>query len=155
MPSEYIMYLSILLVGSLAIAGISVTMMAIDSSMEDRSIETNFESILQSLAELIHDLKIEGEEMILDGATSFSYGFQLGELPETIQQSGYQIEVLSSDVTYSLKAYSLEDEDVKAIVSLFMEPTDITISGSILSTDAAPSITYIYDGFSSSIILDS
>ena len=155
MPSEYIMYLSILLVGSLAIAGISVTMMAMDNSMEERSIETNFESILQSLAEIIHNLKIAGEEMILEGATAINLGFQLGELPQTIQQSEYQIEVLSTEVTYSLKAYVLDDEDIHAIVSLFIDPIGITISGSILSTDSAPSVTYIYDGVSSSIVLNS
>ncbi|MHA1199624.1 MAG: hypothetical protein ACTSQF_09890 [Candidatus Heimdallarchaeaceae archaeon] len=155
MPSEYIMYLSILLVGSLAIAGISVTMMAMDNSMEERSIETNFESILQSLAEIIHNLKIEGEEMILEGATDINLGFQLGELPQTIQQSEYQIEVLFTEVTYSLKAYALDDEDIHSIVSLFIDPIDIAISGSILSTDSAPSVTYIYDGVSSSIVLNS
>ncbi len=155
MPSEYIMYLSILLVGSLAIAGISVTMMAMDNAMEERAIETNFESILQSISEIIHDLKIEGEEMILEGATDINMAFLLGELPQKIQQSEYQIEVLSSEVTYSLKAYALDDEDVNNIVSLFIDPSDITISGSILSTDSAPSITYIYDGMSISIILDS
>ena len=58
MPSEYIMYLSILLVGSLAIAGISATMIAIDNSMEERSIETSFENILQNIAEIIHNMKV-------------------------------------------------------------------------------------------------
>ena len=155
MPSEYIMYLSILLVGSLAIAGISVTMMAIDNSMEERSIETNFESILQNIAEIIHDLKIDCEAMILEGATSINLAIPLGELPEQIQQSEYRIEVLSSEVTYSLKAYSLDDADVNKIVSLFIDPAEIIISGSILSTNTAPSVTYIYNGVSSSIILSS
>ncbi|TFG09352.1 hypothetical protein EU534_02230 [Candidatus Heimdallarchaeota archaeon] len=155
MPSEYIMYLSILLVGSLAIAGISVTMMAIDNAMEERAIETNFESILQSISEIIHNLKIEGEEMILEGATSITISFILGELPEEIQQSEYQIDVLSNEETFSLKAYALEVEDAEKIVSLFISPTDLSISGSILSTDPAPTVTYIYDGISSSIILDS
>ncbi len=155
MPSEYIMYLSILLVGSLAIAGISVTMMSIDNSMENRSIETNLESILQSMAELIHDLKNQGEEMIIGGATEFNIRFELGELPQTIQQSEYQIEVLSSEVTYSLKGFSIDDESVDAIISLFIAPAEITISGTILSANLAPSITYIYDGITSSIILNS
>lgn len=149
------MYLSILLIGSLAIAGISATMMAMDNTMEERSIETNFESILQSIAEIIHNLKIQGEEMILEGATAISLGFQLGELPQTIQQAEYQIEVLSTEVTYSLKAYVIDDEDVSSIVSLVIDPLDITISGSIVSTNTAPSVTYIYDGVSSSIVLAS
>lgn len=149
------MYLSILLVGSLAIAGISVTMMAIDSTMEERAIETNFESILQSISEIIHNLKAEGEEMILEGATEITLSFILGELPEEIQQSEYQIDVISSEETFSLKAYALEVEDAEKTISLFINPSEISISGSIQSTAPAPSITYIYDGVSSSVVLNS
>ena len=155
MPSEYIMYLSILLVGSLAIAGISVTMMAIDNAMEERAIETNFESILQSISEIIHNLKVDGEEMILEGATDITLSILLGELPQEIQQSEYQIEVIISEETYYLKAVSLDDEDVNKVVSLFISPLDISISGSILSTDPVPTITYIYDGLSRSVVLNS
>ncbi len=153
MPSEYIMYLSILLVGSLAIAGISVTMLAIDNSMEERSIETSFESILQNFAEIIHDLKAAGEQMVLEGATSIQLTFILGELPQEIQQSEYQIEVSSTEVSYTLKAFVLDNEEISTIVSLFIDPADISISGSIVSTGSAPSIVYFYNGVSSSIIL--
>ena len=59
MPSEYMMYLSILLVGALAIGGISVTMIAINNTMDDRATETNLENILQNIAEVIHNLKVK------------------------------------------------------------------------------------------------
>ena len=155
MPSEYVMYLSILLVGSLAIAGISVTMMAIDSAMEERAIETNFESILQSISEIIHNMKIQSEEMIAGGAQEFTTTFLLGELPQEIQQSEYQIEVITGEETYSLIASSLEIEGASTTISLLIDPLDLSISGSILSTDAAPTISYIYDGLTSSVVLNS
>lgn len=155
MPSEYIMYLSILLVGSLAIAGISATMIAIDNSMEERSIETSFENILQNIAEIIHNMKVTGEQMILDGSINIELTFTLDELPQTIQQAEYQIEVIYSEVTYSLKAYALDDENINTVISLFIDPEEITISGNIVSTDSSPRITFLYNGVSSSIFLQS
>ena len=103
MPSEYMMYLSILLVGALAIGGISVTMIAINNTMDDRATETNLENILQNIAEVIHNLKIYGENQIEQGALEVTEYVMLS-LPTSTHNEEYIIEVTSTNITYSLKA---------------------------------------------------
>ena len=152
MPSEYIMYLSILLVGTLAIAGISVTMIAINNTMEERAIETNMENILQSMTETIHDLINEGQSQIELGALSITMERPLS-LPQEIQNEAYKIEVVSNENTYSLKATVLGNDDIFVTVSLFIDPSSITMSGTISSLNAAPTIVYEYDGVDVSITL--
>lgn len=153
MPSEYIMYLSILLVGTLAIGGISVTMVAINNSMEDRAIETGLENILQHIVDIIYGIKESAEEQIAIGATDIDMHRML-DLPDAIQEEEYKIEVIYSNLTYSLKASLIEKPDVTVTVSLLIEPESISISGVIESTSSSPRVRYIYNGISSSIILE-
>ena len=154
MPSEYIMYLSILLVGTLAIGGISVTMVAINNSMEVRAIEVNLENIMQNIAEVIHSLKEEAEEEIQLGATEIEKKYIL-TLPDKIYDEEYIIQVISSNITYSLRA-RLKDinNDISVLVSLLISPNTIAMSGTIDSTNFAPTISYYYDGVTSSIVLE-
>ncbi|MBY9001605.1 MAG: hypothetical protein KGD64_11850 [Candidatus Heimdallarchaeota archaeon] len=153
MPSEYIMYLSILLVGSLAIGGISVTMIAINNSMEDRAIETNMENILQKIAEAIYGLKESSQLQIAQGATTLDTHVMLS-IPEQIQEEEYKIEVIISNLTYSLKASLIDNPDVSVTVSLLISPSSISISGLIESTGAVPRVRFTYDGVTSNIILE-
>ena len=153
MPSEYMMYLSILLVGALAIGGISVTMIAINNTMDDRATETNLENILQNIAEVIHNLKIYGENQIEQGALTVNEYVMLS-LPKSIHNEEYIIEVTSTNITYSLKASLVEKEEVSVSVSLLLSPDMISISGSIESIGTAPRIGYIYNGITSSIVLE-
>ncbi len=152
MPSEYIMYISILLVGTLAIGGISATMVAINNTMEDRAIEVNLENILQSITEVIHDVKENGDNQVELGATDLNY-INILSIPEDIHQEEYIIEVTSTETYYSLKASLKEDPEVFITVALLISPDIITISGSIDSTSNAPKVIYIFDGISSSIVL--
>ncbi|NPD87853.1 MAG: hypothetical protein HGN29_03970 [Asgard group archaeon] len=152
MPSEYIMYLSILLVGTLAIGGISATMVAINNTMEERAIEVNLENILQSITKVIHDVKENGDNQVELGATDLSY-INILAIPEEIQEEEYIIEVTSTNTSYSLKASLKEDPEFFISVSLLISPDTITISGSIDSTGNAPKVIYIFDGISSSILL--
>ena len=152
MPSEYIMYLSILLVGSLAIAGISVTMIGIDNTMEERAIETNLENILQNIGETMHNLIQSGEEQITLGATSLEIQMFL-TLPQKIHQQTYRISVPSTTNSYQLKAVLIDNLNIDVIISLFIDPATITMSGIILSTSTFPSVTFLYDGVDTSIIL--
>jgi len=153
MPSEYIMYLSILLVGSLAIGGISVTMIAINNSMEDRAIETGMESILQNIAETIYGLKESAQQQIAQGATELDIHVILA-IPEQIQEEEYKIEVIFNNLTYSLKASLIDNTDVSVTVSLLITPESISISGLIESTGEVPRVRFTYDGISISIILE-
>jgi hypothetical protein len=152
MPSEYIMYLSILLVGTLAIGGISATMVAINNTMEDRAIEVNLENILQSIAEVIHDVKENGDNQVELGATEVNY-INVLTLPEEIHQEEYLIEVTSTNTSYSLKASLQEDPEFFVTVPLLISPDIIIISGSIDSTSNAPKVSYIFNGVTSSIVL--
>ena len=152
MPSEYIMYLSILLVGTLAIAGISVTMMAINNTMEETAIETSMENILQNIAETIHNLINEGQNQIYLGALTITMQRPIS-LPEEIHGESYEIEVTSTVSSYSLKATAAENEDVFVIISLFIDPGTISISGTISSLEPAPTIVYEYDGVDVTITL--
>ncbi len=152
MPSEYIMYLSILLVGTLAIAGISVTMMAINNTMEETAFETNLENILQNLAETIHNLVNEGQNQITLGALSITMQRPLS-LPEEVQGEPYLIEVTSTVSSYSLKATAIENAEVYVTISLFIEPTVLLMSGTISSLNPAPTIVYEYDGLDVSVTL--
>ncbi len=152
MPSEYIMYLSILLVGTLAIAGIAVTMIAINNTMEEAALKTNMENILQNMAETIHNLLNEGQNQINLGAISINMQRPL-TLPQEIQNEAYEIEVLSSENTYSLKATVIKNEDIFVTVSLFIDPVVLTISGTISSLNSSPTIIYVYDGVDVSISL--
>ena len=104
MPSEYIMYLSILLVGTLAIGGVSVTMVTINNSMEDRAIETNLENILQKITETIHDLIVEGENQIQLGGSDIEMVISL-TLPESI----YTLNSLEWFVVSNSRLSSLSD----------------------------------------------
>lgn len=153
MPSEYIMYLSILLVGSLAIGGISVTMISINSSMEDRAIETGMENILQNIAESIYGLKESAQQQIAQGATELDIHIML-VIPEQIQDEEYKIEVIFNNLTYSLKASLIDNTDVSVTVSLLITPESISISGLIESTGEVPRIRFTYDGVTSNIILE-
>ncbi len=153
MPSEYIMYLSILLVGSLAIGGISVTMIAINNSMEDRAIETGMKSILQSIAETIYGLKESAQQQIAQGATELDIHVMLA-IPEQIQEQEYMIEVISNNLTYSLKASLIDNTDVSVTVSLLIAPESILISGLIESTGEIPRVRFTYDGINSVIALE-
>ncbi|MCG3221801.1 MAG: hypothetical protein H7641_10515 [Candidatus Heimdallarchaeota archaeon] len=152
MPSEYIMYISILLVGTLAIGGISATMVAINNTMEDRAIEVNLENILQSITEVIHDVKENGDNQVELGATDLNY-INILSIPKEIHHEEYIIEVTSTDTYYSLKASLKEDPEFSISVSLLISPDIITISGFIDSTSNAPKVIYIFDGISSSIVL--
>ena len=154
MPSEYIMYLSILLVGTLAIGGISATMVAINNTMEDRAIEVNLENILQSIAEVIHDVKENGDYQVQIGATDINY-INILTIPDEIHYEEYIVEVTSTNTSYSLKASLKEDPEFSVSVSLLISPDIILISGSIDSTSNAPQVSYIYNGVTSSIILSS
>ena len=153
MPSEYIMYLSILLVGSLAIGGISVTMIAINNSMEDRAIETSMENILQNIAETIYGLKESSQQQIAQGATALDTHVMLA-LPEEIQEEEYKIEVMISNLTYSLKASLIDNSDVSVTISLLISPSSITISGIIESSGDVPRVRFTYDGVTSNIFLE-
>ena len=153
MPSEYIMYLSILLVGSLAIGGISVTMIAINGAMEDRAIETGMENILQNIAESIYGLKESAQLQIAQGATELDIHIMLA-IPEQIQEEEYKIEVIFSNLTYSLKASLIDNTDISVTVSLLIAPESISISGLIESTGEVPRVRFTYDGVTSSIILE-
>ncbi len=153
MPSEYIMYLSILLVGSLAIGGISVTMISINSSMEDRAIETGMENILQNIAESIYGLKESAQRQIAQGATDLDIHIMLA-IPEQIQEEEYKIEVIFNNLTYSLKASLIGNTDVSVTVSLLISPESISISGLIESTGEVPRVRFTYNGITSNIILE-
>ena len=152
MPSEYIMYLSILLVGTLAIGGISATMVAINNTMEDRAIEVNLENILQGIAEVIHDVRAHGDNQVELGATDLNY-VNILSIPEDVHEEEYLIEVTATTSTYSLKASLKEDPEFFITVKLLISPDFITISGSIDSTGNVPRVTYIFDGAVSSIVL--
>lgn len=153
MPSEYIMYLSILLVGSLAIGGISVTMITINSAMEDRAIETGMENILQNIAESIYGLKESAQQQIAQGATELDIHIMLA-IPEKMQDEEYKIEVIFNNLTYSLKASLIRNSDVYVTVSLLIAPESISISGLIESSGEVPRVRFTYDGVTSNIILE-
>ena len=153
MPSEYIMYLSILLVGSLAIGGISVTMITINDAMEDRAIETGMENILQNIAESIYWLKESAQQQITQGATELDIHIMLA-IPEHLHEEEYKIEVIYNNLTYSLKASLKDNTDIYVTVSLLMAPESISISGAIESTGDVPRIRFTYDGVTSNIILE-
>ena len=152
MPSEYIMYLSILLVGTLAIGGISATMVAINNTMEDRAIEVNLENILQGIAEVIHDVRAHGDNQVELGATELNY-VNILSIPEDVHNEEYLIEISTTATAYSLKASLKEDPEFFITVALLISPDTITISGTIDSTGNVPKVTYIFDGTTSSIVL--
>lgn len=154
MPSEYIMYMSILLVGVLAIGGISVTMVSINNSMENRAIETNMENILQKIAEIIYDLKANGESQIQQGMTEVEIIVPI-TIPGELYEEEYVIEATATNTTYSLKASLQQREEVTVSVSLLINPGTITIAGTIDSTALSPYVMFTYDGVSASIILSS
>jgi 3-hydroxyacyl-CoA dehydrogenase len=154
MPSEYIMYLSILLVGTLAIGGISVTMISINSSMEDRAIETGMENLLQNISETILGLMESEQKKIAQGATVIHTELNLADLPKQIQEEEYKIVVIFNNLTYSLKASLIDNADISVTVSLFISPGSISISGVIESTGQNPRVTFTYDGVTSNIILE-
>jgi hypothetical protein len=152
MPSEYIMYLSILLVGTLAIAGISVTMIAINNTMEVTAIETNMENITQNIAETIHNLINEGQEQIYLGALTITMQRPIS-LPEEIHGEPFKIEITSTVGSYFLKASALENEEVTVSISLFIDPSSLSMSGTISSLNPAPTIVYEYNGVDITITL--
>jgi hypothetical protein len=74
-------------------------------------------------------------------------------LPQEIQNEAYEIEVVSTENTYSLKASVIKNEDIFVTVSLFIDPSVLTISGTISSLNSSPTIIYVYDGTDISISL--
>lgn len=153
MPSEYIMYLSILLVGTLAIGGISVTMIAINDSMENKALETGMENILQSISETIYGLKESEQKKIAQGATDIHTEINL-DIPNQLHEEEYKIEVIFNNLTYSLKASLIDNADISVTVSLLITPESISISGIIESTGLNPRVIFTYDGVNINIILE-
>lgn len=152
MPSEYIMYMSVLLVGTLAIAGISATLIAIDSTMEDKAIETNLENILQKISEIIHDLRNQGSLQIEMGATSFAIDVVL-TLPDNIHNQEYIIEIEDRDSSYYINATLTDDPAFSISIKLFIDSSNILLSGSIQSSSSVPRVVFNYDGSTSQIQL--
>lgn len=152
MPSEYIMYMSVLLVGTLAIAGISATLISIDGTMEDKAIETNLENILQKISEIIHNLRYQGSLQIEMGATSFAIDVVL-TLPNNIHDQEYMIEVEDRDSSYYLTATLTDDATFNISINLFIDPSQILLSGSIQSSSSVPRVVFDYDGSTSQIQL--
>ena len=152
MPSEYIMYMSVLLVGTLAIAGISVTLISIDNTMEDKAIETNLENILQKISEIIHDLRYQGSLQIEMGATSFAIDVVL-TLPSNIHEQDYIIEIEDRDSSYYLTATLTDDSTFSISIKLFIDSSDILLYGSIQSSSSVPRVVFNYDGSTSQIQL--
>lgn len=153
MPSEYLMYMAILLVGTLAIGAISVTMIAINGTMEDRAIETGLENISQNLAEIIHNLKSFCESQIQQGATNFTHSVMLS-LPDEVHEETYIIEVSSDGINYYLEASLVENSELSVSVNLLIPEDSLTISGSIESSNPSPKISYTFDGENSNIVLN-
>jgi len=145
--------MSMLFVGALAIAGISATMISINTTMENKAVQTELESILQKLSESIHTLLNAGERQIQGGATNVYLALML-TLPSEVQNEEYQIAVESNNVTYVLVAHLLDKPSIEVQVNLMIEPTTITISGSIQSTQSAPRLVFTYDQGIKSIILE-
>ncbi|MHA1115882.1 MAG: hypothetical protein K9W45_12465 [Candidatus Heimdallarchaeum aukensis] len=156
MPSEYVMYLSIIMIGSLAIAGISATMVSLNNSLENRAIESSLEQILQKVANSILDLKQFGDKKIQQGATDFTIQLSLS-LPDKIQEEEYVITYLLPDsaTEYLMYAYLVENEDVSATVTLYLEKSEVTFSGEIVSSQKNPIIAYLYDGTNKRITFSS
>jgi len=156
LPSEYVMYLSIIMIGSLAIAGISATMVSLNNSLENRAIESSLEQILQKVANSILDLKQFGDKKIQQGATDFTIQLSLS-LPDKIQEEEYVITYLLPDsaTEYLMYAYLVENEDVSATVTLYLEKSEVTFSGEIVSSQKNPIIAYLYDGTNKRITFSS
>ncbi len=152
MPSEYIMYMSVLLVGTLAIAGISATLIAIDDTMENKAIETNLENVLQKISEIIHDLRYQGSLQIEMGATSFAIEVIIA-LPNNIHDQEYIIEIEDRDSSYYLTATLTDDSDFSISIKLFIDSSNILLSGSIQSSSSGPRVVFNYDGSTSQIQL--
>ena len=154
MASDYVMYLSIVLVGSLAIAGISVTMVGMNDSIEDRAIKTNLEHILNKISESIHTLKSSAYQQIELGASNLQIHILL-ELPPSIKTHEYLIEVTQDNTTQYLTATSLEDPNLSVSLNLLISPDEITITGEIESTGSSPVIIFRYLAGQKSITLES
>jgi len=150
------MYLSIIMIGSLAIAGISATMVSLNNSLENRAIESSLEQILQKVANSILDLKQFGDKKIQQGATDFTIQLSLS-LPDKIQEEEYVITYLLPDsaTEYLMYAYLVENEDVSATVTLYLEKSEVTFSGEIVSSQKNPIIAYLYDGTNKRITFSS
>ncbi|MHA1303473.1 MAG: DUF7266 family protein [Candidatus Heimdallarchaeaceae archaeon] len=154
MPSEYVMYLSIVLIGALAIAGISATMVGLNNTLEDRAIETSLKQILQKVSESIINLNNAGNSQVEQGATELTLYVSL-TLPNSIQDEEYIIEVYLDEGSgyYMLRGYLIENEDVKSTVSLYIQEGEVTITGSIESTSSSPLLIYSFNGVEKKITL--
>jgi len=154
MPSEYVMYLSMLLVGALAIAGISATMMSLNNTIENRAIKTELEHILQKISEVIHNVRNEGQKEIEQGAQSFDLIVMLN-MPQKVQNEEYKVEVTSSSASYYLKATLVHQTNVNVVISLQISPNELSISGSLSSTSSTNKVMFSYDGQNIEIFLES
>lgn len=154
MPSEYIMYMSMLFVGALAIAGISTTMVSINTTMENKAIETELENILQKISSSIQSLLSAGERQINNGATKV-YLASILLLPSEVHYEEYQITVESRDISYLLIATLIDNQAFQVTVTLMIDPEDVSVSGTIQSTDSAPRIVFSYNNGLEYILLES
>ncbi len=145
MPSEYLMYMSILLVGSLAIAGISVTMIGINSTISDSSIKMNLEFIVQKISETMLNIKQQTDQQIMDGTTEISLTVGL-DIPEKLETDFYKIEVTTSEDGnyYALRGASIDNPDIYVLKSLLIELDEISMNGNVRSYHKNPVISYNY-----------
>ncbi len=154
MPSEYIMYLSIVMIGALAIAGISATMVGVNHSIENRATTSSLEQIIQKVAHSIIELNNDGKNQIEQGAVKVKITVFL-DLPMTVEHKLYAIGAYLNEGSgnYMLRSYLLSNHDIGAVTSLYLNQSEVTVSGSFYSTSVTPTLVFNYNGTAAVISL--
>ena len=78
------------------------------------------------------------------GATSFAIDVVL-TLPSNIHEQDYIIEIEDRDSSYYLTATLTDDSTFSISIKLFIDSSDILLSGSIQSSSSVPRVVFFLD----------
>ena len=158
MPSEYVMYLSTFVIGTVMIASFTGIYFGINQTAENTAIDSSLASILSNLADTIKDLYYAGESL-RQTSDSVDLVFYVS-LPHDFQGSTYTITIskVAGDFGQSLvqlTATSDENDLITRSIVINIPANTITVTGTISSAHSHQYLEYSYATGTTVLILSS
>lgn len=158
MPNEILMYTTLLALGMLVFASVSLVMVGVHERVEEEAVELNLESITTKVADVVSSVVETGRMQVHAGASNVH--IQVGlDIPETVCSSHYLITVstvLVNGETHWQLVASVEGFLIEvAIVTELTTSSDSipTFNGPLHSYAQHPTVTFSFDGTDTTLTL--
>ena len=156
MPSEILMYTSLIALGMLMFGSISLVMIGIEDRVQDDAIDQNLEIVTTKVAQSIENLVANGNRQIQDGASEVTISVSL-EIPDRIQNQVYLIEVstvqINGNTHYELVSNISTFPNNASAITTLVQSASFSLTGSIVSDGLQPTVTFNYDGTTTTVTL--